>query len=129
MEIEELPKELQPWWNHEFSSGGTTGPDYKKFENAYARFLRKILPGYKVEMNRNHYEFSAVIKKPGNGVVRDKFVYLSISDVRFFPHRWANNILVRTMEHAKDWIGGTNTYCTVNGIAERVDELMGRIAA
>lgn len=129
MTEEDIPEKLRPWWNHEFSTGGTTGPDYKQFENAYARYLRKVLPGYKIEMNRNHYEFSAVIKKPGNGAVRDKFVYLSISDVRFFPHLWADKILVRTMKHAKDWTGGPNTYCTINGIADRVNELMGRIAA
>ena len=129
MEIDELPKQLRPWWNHEFSSGGTTGPDYKQFENAYGRYLRKILPGYEVEMHRNHYEFSAVVKKPGKGGARDKFVYLSIQDVRFFPRKWADCVLARTMEHAKDWTGGPNTYCTVNGIAERVNELMERITA
>ena len=127
MTKEDLPKELQPWWDHEFSSGGTTGPDYRKFQAAYGRYLRKALPGYEVMVHGNHYEFSAVVKKPGKGDVRDMFVYLSIPDVRFFPRKWADCVLVRTMGHSKDWTGGPNTYCTVNGIAERVEELMGRI--
>ena len=126
MTKEDLPKELQPWWDHEFSSGGTTGPDYKEFQAAYGRWLRKALKGYKVNVLGNHYEFSAVITRKG-GAGPDRHVYLSISDVRFFPHQWAQHVLVRTMAHEKDWTGGPNTYCGVNGIPERVGELMAKM--
>ena len=127
MTKEDLPKELQPWWDHEFSSGGTTGPDYKEFQAAYGRWLRKALKGYRVTVLGNHYEFSAVVTKKGEGGSPDRFVYLSISDVRFFPREWAQHVLVRTMAHEKDWTGGPNTYCGVNGIPERVGELMARM--
>ena len=37
-------------------------------------------------------------------------MYMSISDVRYFPCEWVENILIRTMQHDKDWSGGTNHY-------------------
>ena len=51
-------------------------------------------------------------------------MYLSISDVRAFPRQWATNILVRTMQHAKDWTGGYNNYCEITGVRDTVDRLM-----
>ena len=124
MNKEELPKQLQPWWDHEFSTGCTTGLDYRKFQADYGRYLRKALPGYRVDMHGNHYEFSAVITKKGEDGAPDRYVYLSISDVRFFPRAWASNVLVRTMEHAEDWTGGRNQYCSIGHIPQLVDELM-----
>ena len=123
MNIQDLPEELRPWWDHEFSSGPYTGEDYKKFQNAYARWLRKALPKYKVDMHRNHYEFSAVITRKG-GAGPDRHVYLAISDVRFFSKEWYSRVLMRTMEHAKDWTGGRNRYCSIGYIPKLADELM-----
>lgn len=125
MTREDLPKTLQPYWYHEFSSGGTTGLDYKQFQAKYRNFLKRELHGYNLTLNPNHYEFSAVIEKPAQGSEPAKYVYLSISDVRFFPRKWATNILVRTMAHAKDWTGGRNNYCDLAGVRTAVDRLMG----
>lgn len=127
MDIQDLPEELRPWWNHEFSSGCYTGDDYKAFENAYAKWLRKALTGYSVDMHRNHYEFSATIMWKGSGGIPDRYVYLSIGDVRAFPKDWYSRVLVRTMAHAKDWAGGPNTYCAIGDIPTRVDELMAQM--
>ena len=41
---------------------------------------------------------------------KDRYIYMSISDVRYFPCEWVENILIRTMQHDKDWSGGTNHY-------------------
>lgn len=123
MTKEDVPEPLRGWFGHEFSSGPYTGEDYRKFEAAYARWLRKALPKYKVDVHRNHYEFSAVITKPGSGDVPDRHVYMSISDVRFFPGRWADSILVRKMRHAEDWTGLRNGYCRIDKIKEMVDGL------
>ena len=35
---------------------------------------------------------------------------MSISDVRYLPNEWVDNILIRTMKHDKDWTGGMNYY-------------------
>ena len=124
MEIEELPKQLQPWRDHVFSSGPYTGEDYRKFQNAYARWLRKALPKYAVDVHRNHYEFSAVVTRKGAGGLPDRYVYLSISDVRAFPGAWHSSVLVRTMASAKDWIGGRNNYCSIGYVPKMADKLM-----
>lgn len=127
MDIQDLPEELRPWWNHEFSSGWFPGEDYKAFQDAYAKWLRKALPGYSVDVHRNHYEFSAVVTRKCTEDRPTRHVYLSTSDVRFFPKAWYSRVLVRTMEHAEDWTGGTNTYCAIGYIPKRVDELMAQM--
>ena len=124
MTKEDLPNTLKPYWDYEFSSGGTTGQDYKTFQAKYRNWLRKELHGYKVTLYPNHYEFSAVIERPENVGRPARYVYLSISDVRFFPRQWATSILVRTMAHAKDWTGGRNNYCDLAGVRKAVDQLM-----
>ena len=127
MTKEDIPEPLRGWFGYKFSSGCYTGDDYIAFENAYAKWLRKALPGYSVDMHRNHYEFSATIVRKGAGGIPDRYVYLSISDVRAFPKEWYSRVLVRTMDHAKDWTGGPNTYCAIGDIPKRVDELMAQM--
>lgn len=101
----EIPKSLQPYYDCAFSSGGVTGKDFLSFDTKYKNAIKKLLPeGYTLHSwNRSHYESSGVIKTP-NG----KFIYISYSDVRFSPNEWCTNILIRSMEHEKDWRGGMN---------------------
>lgn len=124
MTEEEIPEPLRGWERHVFSSGCCTGEDYLSFQNAYARWLRKALKRYAVKVYRNHYEFSAVITRKGENGNPDRHVYMSISDVRFFPKAWYSRVLMRTMENAEDWTGGDNTYCSIGYIPTRVEELM-----
>lgn len=124
MTEEDIPEPLRPWRDHVFSSGPYTGEDYKKFQNAYARWLRKTLPKYTVDVHRNHYEFSAVITRKGGHAGPDRHVYLSITDVRHFPGAWHSSVLMRTMANAKDWIGGRNNYCSIGYVPKMADKLM-----
>lgn len=97
----ELPKTLRPFVNYVFSSSD----DFKTFNTKYRNAINKLLPnGYRFCLwNRGHYECSAVIKDN-----EGRFIYMSISDVRYFPNEWVENILIRTMKHDKDWTGGIN---------------------
>lgn len=124
MTKEDIPEPLRGWFGYEFSSGPFTGGDYRKFETAYARWLRKALPKYKVDVHRNHYEFSAVITRKGGHAGPDRHVYLSISDVRHFPGAWHSSVLMRTMAHAEDWVGGRNRYCSIGYVPKMADKLM-----
>lgn len=124
MTKDKLPKSLQMYWDHQFSSGPTTGGDYKTFERRFRAWMRKELEGYTVKMYPNHYEFSAVITRRHSDESPAKYVYVSIPDVRFFPRTWATNILVRGMKHDKDWTGGYNNYCDICGLKECVDARM-----
>lgn len=124
MTKDNLPKTLRPYWDHEFSSGPYTGADYQKFQRAYVSYIRREMHGYSVKHYPNHYECTMVITRDGKNGELPKYVYLSISDVRFFPRQWATSILVRTMAHAKDWTGGPNNYCNLVGVRTAVEQLM-----
>lgn len=101
----ELPKTLQPFVGHMFSSGGYIGDDFKSFNTKYKNVIKKLLPnGYELHSwSRGHYYCSAVIKD-----TEGRFIYMSIGDVRYWPNEWVEKILIRTMKHDKDWTGGTN---------------------
>ena len=116
----ELPATLRPYVDYIFSSGGITGDDYISFQRKYKNYLNKILPdGYNIHSwNKNHYEFSAVIEHNG------KFAYMSIPDVRHWQNQWFTNILVRTMEHEKDWRGGMNQYASLFNLVNKIQQLI-----
>lgn len=101
----ELPRSLQPFVDYLFSSGGIAGDDFKSFNIKFKHAIAKALPdGYDIyEWIKGHYECSAVIIAPHN-----KFVYLRVPDVRFWQNEWFTKILIRTMQHPKDWSGGVN---------------------
>jgi hypothetical protein len=101
----ELPKTLQPFVNYVFSSGYYTGDDFQSFNTKYRNAIKKMLPdGYDIyTWHKNHYDCSAVIKDS-----EGRFIYMSISDVRYWSNGWIDDILIRTMKHDKDWHGGQN---------------------
>lgn len=74
-----------------------------------------------VDFHKNHYEFSAVLKNPET----EKFVYVSISDVRYRNDEWVSCTLYRTMKYEKDWTGGENHF----GAWEQIGELAAELAA
>ena len=121
----ELPKSLQPFVNYVFSSSGYIGDDFKSFNAKYCNAIKKMLPGgYEIySWNRGHYYCCAVIKD-----TEGRFIYMSIPDVRFFPNEWVEDILIRTMKHAKDWTGGANHRTDLINFANDIQRLYeGRI--
>jgi hypothetical protein len=114
--------ELKKYLDYEFSTGCYTGEDYKSFQNKYINYLRSICKenGWKfVSASRNHYCFSAFIKNnDGN------FIYLSISDVRFFQNEWFNHVLIRTAKNEKDYTGGSNKYYSLPVLQFAIHQLL-----
>jgi len=53
----------------------------------------------------------------------EKWVYFSISDVRFFKDQWYNNVLIRTAKHENDFTGGSNRSTTFSQIAYMLDKI------
>ena len=102
--------DLKKYLNYEFSTGCYTGEDYKSFQRKYINYLKSIAKenGWElVNVGKNHYQFSAFFK------YQDKYVYLSISDVRFWQNEWYKHILVRTASSEKDYRGGGNCYASL----------------
>ena len=100
--------------------GSRTSPEYESFQSKYRNFLKKICNENNFELvsfNKNHYCFSAFIK--GN----DKYVYLSISDVRYFQNEWYTNILVRSASDDRDYTGGQNYYTNLEYLPIKIHYL------
>lgn len=116
-------KDLQKYLNYEFSSGCYTGQDYLHFQTKYINYLRNLCKENSwelVNIGRNHYCFSLFIK---NG---KKYIYFSISDVRFWQNEWYNRILYRTALHERDYTGGSNNYTNLYDLEEKLDEMFKR---
>lgn len=115
-----IKKFLNTWYDKEIEDcGEITSQDYKKFQKSYKSVLKDIGKDIDFELysfHPNHYEFSAVMKSN----LTNQFYYISISDVRYWRSEWANNILYRTMEHDKDWSGGSNHYSTLEELGKNL---------
>lgn len=106
-----MANKIEKWLHHTFSSGGETGNDYKAFQREAKNNLKKQAKTAGFVLHRflpGHYEFSAVLRDEATG----EFVYIAVSDVRFFPAEWYHRVLYRTMAHDEDWRGGTNLQCS-----------------
>ncbi len=74
-----------------------------------------------ISFNKWHYYVSGFIMGPG-----PKYVYFSISDVRWraeWAERW---VLIRTAQHAKDFTGGVNNYEYLDQLDRSIKELISR---
>ena len=115
--------DLKKYLNYEFSTGCYTGEDYKTFERKYINYLKSIAKenGWElIKVGKNHYEFSAFFK------YNDKYVYFSISDVRFWQNEWYNHILIRTATSDRDYRGGHNYYTTLPSLNYGIKNLFER---
>lgn len=116
-------KELKKYINYKFSTGCYTGEDYKSFQTKYINYLKSMCTENNwqlVNVGKNHYCFSAFIK----GGIENKYVYISISDVRYFANEWYNHILVRTAKNEVDYKGGFNNFVTLENLESKVASLL-----
>ena len=114
--------ELKKYLDYEFSTGVYTGEDYKTFQTKYINYLRSICKenGWQlINVGRNHYSFSAFITDTEN-----HYIYLSISDVRFFRNEWFTNVLIRTAKSEKDYTGGSNKYYSLPVLQFAIHKLL-----
>lgn len=67
--------------------------------------IKKKLPArWTIEQWRtNWFECTGVLKDD-----KGRYVYLHVFDIRFWHDGWIDDILIRTMDHNKDWVGGPN---------------------
>ena len=111
---------IKQYLNWQFSSGPTIGKDFRQFSKEFKKEIKKRLPegAELVTWNVGHYDISGFIKRG------DKYVYFSISDVRYFKNEWYNNILVRTAKDTNDYTGGSNNYVSLPAFKEKIEELL-----
>ena len=93
--------------------GGVTSPSYKSFERKYKNYLNKLCKNHGwelVKFSPNHYCFSCFVKSD------ETYIYLSVSDVRYFSKDWYNTILVRYAKDDKDYRGESNNYTDLDNL-------------
>ena len=118
--VAEVPNTLSGFKNWQFTSGPVIDEDFRVFARKYKQFVITHVPTDTklVSFHRGHYEVSGFVERQG------KFVYFSVSDVRFFPGEWYNNILVRTAQSDKDYTGGRNCYTSLENFTDSIDKLL-----
>ena len=52
-----------------------------------------------------------------------QWVYISVSDLRYWQDAWWDGMLIRTAENEKDFTGGCNQYCTFSDIREKLQKM------
>lgn len=118
---EEVPETFDDFKDWSFSSGGTTGQDFKRFARLFKNYLKKALSSKGLQVTNyssGHYILSGFVTNS------QQYVYFSVSDVRHFPGAWHNNILVRTAKHEKDYTGGSNNFCSLQNLTKTICELL-----
>ena len=114
--------DLKKYLNYEFSTGSYTGEDYKSFQTKYINYLKAMCKDNHwrlAKVGKNHYCFSAFIVSAQN-----KYVYISISDVRYFTNEWYSHILIRTAKSDTDYRGGFNHYTSLENLPNKAARLL-----
>ena len=89
----------------------------QKKEALRLRLLAEELVGMLSELVKN-FEGRFWIQNNEN-----KYLYISISDVRFWQNEWYNRILIRTAKSEKDYHGGGNNHTTLPELVEKAKYL------
>lgn len=111
------------WLGVIFESSCSKTEQFKAFVRDFRSDLKSMLKttGWSVyKMNVMHFELSAFLYNER----LDAWVYIAISDVRFFRDAWNNDMLFRSAKSARDFSGGVNQYCQFS----QLSECLGRMA-
>ena len=123
MNTTDIPLRLKRYYGHVFDHGGCyVTEDAKMFLRKYRDWLKKLWSDiYEIDVRKGYYELYATVKSADG-----KFVYISISDIRYWQDEWATEILIRTMKDENDHRGGPNHYTNISRLKEDVINLMER---
>lgn len=103
--------------------GSFISKSYLHFQQDMREDLVSQCKKYGIELRKfsgNHYCFSAILYSPD----KDKFAYLSIPDVRYFPLQWRDKVLYRIMKDERDYTGGTNLYSSWDDVVKNIKTLL-----
>jgi len=115
---------LNQWRGHTFETSTTHTPEYLKFLKDFKAAIKSLLPD-RCDMLRfkpNHFDTSGFIRRQDGQ--KHTYVFVSISDIRYWPDEWATNILIRTASGPEDYSGGPNNYTTLERFTRDVEHLL-----
>lgn len=112
---------ITKWIDYPFASSSSTTSEFREFEKDFIEGVKKQV-GNEFKLygfGGSHFYVSGFLKNKKTG----KIVYISVSDVRFFPNGWYEDVLIRTAKDEKDYTGGRNNSCNFYEIYEKAKEL------
>lgn len=116
------------WLGFDFNGNGWSethenkSEAFPKFARDFRSDLNSMLKGsdWKIEkFSANFFYISGFLY---NTKV-NRYVYFSISDVRYFQDSWSDNVLIRTAESTSDYTGGRNNSCYFKQFLQSVSRL------
>lgn len=113
---------IEKWKGVQFESSSQTTPQLREFLTELRRYIVDMIkPDFSLSnFSRGHFECSGFLQHLKTG----KFIYFSISDVRYSQDEWINNILIRTAKDSKDYTGGSNNYCELTDLRKATLNLL-----
>jgi hypothetical protein len=114
-------EELKQYVGYDFGTSTRKTEEYSVFQNRYVYFIKKLCKKNEwklTTLNKRYFSFSVFIKNK-----EEKFVYISIPDVRGSNDRWLNTILIREAKDEKDYTGGINRFTTLSCLEESIKTL------
>lgn len=114
---------MRKWIGHEFESSSQTTKEFTSFANDFKKHILKNLSETVkiITFNKGYFYVSGFLKSTES----EKYVYFSISDVRYFKEDWNKKILIRTAKNESDYTGGANNYTSLQDFSKAIDKLIG----
>ena len=113
---------IDKWKGFEFESSAGETEEFAAFVRDLKKHIKSQLPeGSNLSVfSKGHFEVHGFIERDS------KYVYFSISDVRYFSDGWYDDVLIRTAEDVKDYTGGSNGYTSLKDFKKNVNYLLTR---
>ena len=116
------------WIGFNFSTDGWS-TSHENHSDAWTQFVRdfrsdvkKMIKGTGWEVDRisgNYFYLSGFLYNES----MNRWVYISISDVRFWQDEWHDKVLIRTAKNNKDYTGGVNQYTAFSDLVKKLDNI------
>jgi len=115
---------IEDWIDFRFESSSGLTKEFSQFARDFKKYIKQFANDTDIKFqlvgfSRGHFECSGFIKNR----ITQKFAYFSISDVRYFPNAWFNDVLVRTAKNEYDYTGGSNCCCKLDELEKTIEKL------
>ncbi len=115
---EKVEKFIKKWDWKDMGDWTVVSPEFKSFARGFKALMKAIWEIDNKSFKAWHFYTSWFIK------VWDHYIYVSISDVRYFKDGWKTNVLYRTAKDTSDYTWGRNHDSSLVDLKKNIDELV-----
>lgn len=95
--------------------------DAKSFYRAFKNYLKRCFPEAEIiGFKPNHYDTSGFIRFGNSYIYVSHSLGRQGSPIDFGDSSYMNGVLYRSAENSKDFHGGANHFCSLNGLADSI---------